>query len=82
MARSGDCYNIGDFEQHARRRLPAPLYHYIAGGADDERTSAANVRAFDRYELVPNYLRDIRSIDMRRTVHVDRPDVPQIIEHQ
>ncbi len=68
MARSGDCYNIGDFEQHARRRLPAPLYHYIAGGADDERTSAANVRAFDRYELVPNYLRDIRSIDMRRTV--------------
>ena len=68
MSRIGDCYNIGDFEARARKRLPAPLYHYIAGGADDELTTDANVRAFDRYELLPNYLRDIRSIDMRRRV--------------
>jgi L-lactate dehydrogenase (cytochrome) len=68
MARTGDCYNIGDFEVQARKRLPTPLYHYIAGGADDELTTGANVRAFDRYELVPNYLRDIRAIDMRRRV--------------
>lgn len=68
MTRAGDCYNIGDFERQAHKRLPAPLYHYIAGGADDELTTGANVRAFDRYELMPNYLRDIRSIDMRRRV--------------
>lgn len=68
MARAGNCYNVADFEVQARRRLPAPLYHYIAGGADDERTVGANVHGFERYNLAPNYLQDIRSIDMRRTV--------------
>lgn len=68
MTRAGNCYNIADFERQARKKLPAPLYHYIAGGADDEKTTAGNSRAFDRYELMPNYLRDIRAIDMRRTV--------------
>lgn len=68
MAQAGDCYNVADFERQARKRLPAPLYHYIAGGADDERTCSANVEAFERYNLVPNYLHDIRMIDMRRKV--------------
>lgn len=68
MARAGDCYNVADFEREARKRLPSPLYHYIAGGADDERTAAANVHGFERYNLVPNYLQDIRSISTRRTV--------------
>lgn len=68
MARTGNCYNMADFERRARKRLPAPLYHYIAGGADDERTARANVEGFGRYQLVPDYLKDIRSIDMRRTV--------------
>ncbi len=68
MARAGNCYNIADFERLARKRLPAPLYHYIAGGADDERTVVANVDSFDRYRFAPEYLKDIRTIDMRRTV--------------
>src|SRR3546814_6499345 len=68
MARIGGCYNIADFQWQARKRLPAPLYHYIDGGADDELNRAANTAAFDRYALVPDYLHDIRSIDMRRTV--------------
>src|SRR3546814_821994 len=68
MARIGGCYNIADFQWQARKRLPTPLYHYIEGGADDELTRAANTAAFDRYALVPDYLHDIRSIDMRRTV--------------
>ncbi|SCW34132.1 L-lactate dehydrogenase (cytochrome) [Sphingobium faniae] len=68
MARAGKCYNIADFERQARRKLPGPLYHYIAGGADDEHTTLANVRGFDRYDLRPSYLKDIRSISMRRKV--------------
>jgi L-lactate dehydrogenase (cytochrome) len=63
-----DCYNTADFEKAARRRLPRPLFHYIVGAADDEVTKRANTAAFDRYELVPRYLRDVRTIDMRRTV--------------
>lgn len=68
MARVRDCYNVADLEKQARKRLPRPLYHYIAGGADDERTASANVHSFDRYQLVPNYLHDIRTIDTRRKV--------------
>ena len=63
-----DGYNIDDFRKAAKRRLPRPLYDYIAGGADDEHTLGANVRSFDRYQLVPNYLRDITNINTRRTV--------------
>ncbi|MET0659514.1 MAG: alpha-hydroxy acid oxidase [Steroidobacteraceae bacterium] len=68
MSGLAHCFNTADFEQAARRRLPAPLYHYIVGGADDELTTRANTRAFDRYDLVPRYLRDVRTIDMRRKV--------------
>lgn len=63
-----DCHNVDDFERAARRRLPRPLYDYIAGGADDELTMTANVRAFDRYQLAPHYLRDITRLDTRRAV--------------
>ena len=68
MITPAHCYNLDDFERIARKNLPAPLYHYIAGGADDERTMRANGAAFDRYELVPRFLRDVSRIDMRRTV--------------
>jgi L-lactate dehydrogenase (cytochrome) len=68
MSRPEQCHNLADFEAVARRRLPSPLYHYIVGGADDEGTTRANTSAFDRYELIPRFLRDISRIDMRRTV--------------
>ncbi|MEL0250628.1 MAG: alpha-hydroxy acid oxidase, partial [Novosphingobium sp.] len=68
MSRAQDCVNIGDLEHAARARLPLPLYDYIAGGADDEYTLARNVSAFDRYQLAPNYVRDVRQVDLSRTV--------------
>jgi len=68
MTRIDDCFNLSDFEQAARERLPSPLFHYILGGADDEATLHANTAAFGRYHLVPGYLRDIRKIDMKRNV--------------
>ena len=68
MIQLGDCFNLQDFVEAARQRLPKPLFHYIAGGADDELTQHANTAAFDRYNLVPRYLRDIRHVDMRKLV--------------
>jgi L-lactate dehydrogenase (cytochrome) len=68
MTRLGACHNVSDFARAARQRLPAPLFDYIDGGADDEVTMAANTAAFDRYAFRPSYLRDVRDIDMRRTV--------------
>lgn len=52
----------------ARRRLPAPIYHYLAGGADDEWTLRRNTRAFDDYELLPAQLRDVAHIDTTTTL--------------
>ena len=34
-----DCYNFRDFRKLAKKRLPSPIFHYIDGGADDEKTS-------------------------------------------
>lgn len=79
MSRADKCFNISDLERAARRRLPAPLYDYIAGGADDELTMARNVSAYDRVELVPNFLRDVRSIDLSRTVLGRKLDWPLIL---
>jgi L-lactate dehydrogenase (cytochrome) len=58
------CHNIEDLRRMAKRRLPAPMFHYIDGGADDEWTLARNTTAFDDYELVPHYLRDVSTIDL------------------
>ncbi|WP_158256791.1 alpha-hydroxy acid oxidase [Pseudomonas sp. MYb185] len=68
MTQLNDCFNCQDFARVARRRLPGSLYHYIEGAADDELTARANVQAFERYQLVPRQLRDIRAVDMRRRV--------------
>lgn len=62
------CHNAYDFERASRRRLPRPLFDYIAGGADDESTLAENAAAFERYRLVPDVLRDVRQLHTARTV--------------
>lgn len=57
--------NVEDFRVLAKRHLPAPLFHYIDGGADDEWSLANNTAAFERYQLLPNHLRDISKIDLK-----------------
>lgn len=58
------CNNISDLRHMARRRLPAPVFHYLEGGADDEWSLARNTTTFDSYELMPAQLKDVRSIDL------------------
>lgn len=58
------CLNVGDVRAQARRRLPAPMFHYIDGGADDEWTLSRNRAAFSDYQLLPEYLRDVAAIDL------------------
>ena len=62
------CHNVEDFRHRARRKLPAPLFHYIDGGADDEFTLRNNTAAFDRYRLIPRILRDVTRTDLRTRV--------------
>lgn len=59
------CFNVMDFRRLAERQLPAPLFHYLDGGADDEWSLRNNVFAFNDYELLPEQLRDVSVIDTR-----------------
>lgn len=62
--RLGDCYKTADFRRLAARRLPAPIFHYIEGGADDESTLRRNTDSFDVVDLVPNVLTGVDQVDM------------------
>lgn len=60
--------NIADLRELARRRLPRPIFDYIDGGADDEVTLERNTSAFSTYEIVPDVLTDVSSIETRTTL--------------
>ena len=37
-----NCYNFDDFRKLAKKKLPAPIFNYIDGAADDEVTMNRN----------------------------------------
>ena len=45
--------SLDDFERAARRHLPAPIFAYISGGCETDRSMHANRAAFADYELMP-----------------------------
>ena len=59
-----NCHNTSDFRKAAKKRLPAPLFHYIDGGADDEVTLRRNIEAFDNCRLIPNALADLTGMEL------------------
>ena len=77
--RIGKCNNLMDFRAIARRRLPAPVFHYLDGGADDEVTLARNTQAFDDYELLPSQLTDVSTVDLQTTLFGKTVDWPVMI---
>ena len=70
------CHNFHDFRALARQRLPAPIFHYIDGAADDERTYARNTAAFDEVDLVPQVLAGVAQVDMSVEVMGQKLDMP------
>ncbi|MBW3618981.1 MAG: lactate 2-monooxygenase [Actinobacteria bacterium] len=52
----------------ARDVLDDAAYGYVAGGASEERTMAANREAFDRWRIVPRMMVDVAARDCRTTV--------------
>ncbi len=62
------CANVDDLRAAARRRLPAGVFDYIDGAAEDEVTLAANAAAWRRVELAPRVLRDVSKIDLATTL--------------
>ncbi|WP_188861596.1 alpha-hydroxy acid oxidase [Marinobacterium nitratireducens] len=53
-----DLVCAADYARHARERLPAPIFEYIAGGGGDEMTLRRNREALDRLLIQPRALVD------------------------
>ena len=71
-----DCYNFNDFRKLAKRKLPAPIFHYIDGGADDEVTLNRNTNSFNDCDLVPNILASVGEPDLSTTIFGKKIDMP------
>lgn len=56
-------HNVEDVGQLARRALPAPIRHYLEGGADDEWTMRRNTAAFDQWVLAQHVMVDVSAVD-------------------
>ncbi|WP_443089184.1 alpha-hydroxy acid oxidase [Xylophilus sp.] len=50
--------SLDDFEQAARRLLPAPIFAYVSGGCETDRSLRGNRSVFERYGWVPGILTD------------------------
>ena len=68
-----------DFRRIARRRLPAPVFHYLDGGADDEWSLGRNTDAFNDYELLPKQLSDVSAISLESTLFGEPVDWPVMV---
>jgi L-lactate dehydrogenase (cytochrome) len=71
-----DCYNVEDFRKLAKKNLPAPIFHYIDGGSDDETTLKRNTESFLKCDLVPNILAGVGQPDLSTTVLGQKIDMP------
>jgi L-lactate dehydrogenase (cytochrome) len=60
--------SVADLRRIARRRLPGGVFDYIDGGAEDERTLAANQAAFAAVTYRPRVLRGAPSTDPGATL--------------
>ena len=63
-----DCFNVEDFRKLAKKNLPAPIFHYIDGGSDDEITLKRNTDSFATCDLVPNILASVGQPDLSTKV--------------
>ncbi len=74
--RIDECMRTADFRRIAEARLPGPIFHYIDGGSDDESTLRRNTDAFEDWDLVPNVLAGVDTVDLSTTVLGKKLDVP------
>ena len=71
-----NCYNFEDFRKLAKQNLPAPIFHYIDGAADDEITYRRNTESFEKCYLVPSVLRAVKDVDLGIKILGRKIDLP------
>jgi L-lactate dehydrogenase (cytochrome) len=60
--------SLQDFEEHARRHLPRPVFGYVAGAVEDNASERANRASFVEYEFKPRVLVDVSQRSMSQTL--------------
>jgi L-lactate dehydrogenase (cytochrome) len=71
--------SVADLRAVAHRRLPRGVFDYIDGGAEDERTLAANAAAFAAVIFRPRVLRDVGEVDPSTTLLGRRLPLPLVL---
>jgi len=71
-----DNFSFEDFRRVAKKKLPAPIFHYIDGGSDDEVTLKRNTESFSKCDLVPNILASVGEPDLSTKVLGSKIDMP------
>jgi L-lactate dehydrogenase (cytochrome) len=81
LARRGveSCHSVEDLRALAERRVPRPVFDYVAGGADQEVTLRANELAFRRRRLRPRPLVDVSSADTATELFGVKAAMPLIL---
>jgi len=71
--------NVDDLRAIAKRRLPAGVFDYIDGAAEDESAMSRNASRFRDRTLVPRVLRDVEQIDTSTNILGQPASMPLIV---
>ena len=74
-----DCYNIASIRERALRNLPRPVFDFVDGGAEDERTLRRNQTDFSKFTLLPRPLNGAAQRDLRVTVFGQTLSMPVMV---
>lgn len=55
-----DILSLADYERRAEQHMPAASWHHLQGGAGPQRSFIDDRAAFERFQLLPRVLRDLR----------------------
>jgi L-lactate dehydrogenase (cytochrome) len=73
------CHDIADLRRVAKRRIPRPVFDYVDGAADEERTATANVEAFRLWRFQPRVLADVSEVDTSASLFGSPLPVPLVL---
>jgi L-lactate dehydrogenase (cytochrome) len=72
-------HDLDDLRRHARRRVPAAVFDYVEGGADEELTLRRNVQAFREWQFAPRCLNDVEAVDTSVSLLGQRLPLPLVL---
>jgi L-lactate dehydrogenase (cytochrome) len=73
------CHDVFDLRASARQLIPRPVFDYVDGGADEEVSLAANVRAFRRWRFQPRAMAAVTGVDTSAQVLDRKLPLPLVL---